>query len=359
MQLFFALTGLLVGAVLGFVLQRGRFCVTGAFREVWISRSHRWLTAYLIAIAVLSVGFFTLRSMGVVDDSSRPLTPFATIIGSLIFGIGIVLAGGCATGTYYRAGEGLIGSWLALIMYALSAAAMKEGILKPLNSGAKEINTLEVTTVHSLLGISPWIVVGALVLGVGWLARGHLLRERRLTIATLPPTRTGLAHWLFEKPWHPFVTAVLLGVIGIIAYPLSYASGRRAGLGITTPSSNLATGIVTGDSAKLLDWGTLLVVGIIVGSYIAAKGAGEFRLRVPDERQMVKSLLGGIAMGIGASLAGGCTIGGSFVGSAELSLNGWLSFAGFFLGVGVAAKLFLRPPAKRLTVAPQTVPANV
>ena len=43
-----------------------------------------------------------------------------TIIGAFIFGIGIVLAGGCATGTWYRAGEGLIGSWVALVLYAVT-----------------------------------------------------------------------------------------------------------------------------------------------------------------------------------------------------------------------------------------------
>ena len=355
MSTFFAFTGLLLGTVLGFVLQRGRFCVTGALREVWTSRSTRWLTAYLITIAVGSVGFFTLLSLGLVNESTRPLTPLATIIGALIFGVGIILAGGCATGTYYRAGEGLIGSWLALIMYAVSAASMRHGVLAPANDGIKAANNTGLTTIHSALGVTPWIFVITLVAGVAWLVRGHLRRERGLKVASLPPTRTGIGYLLLEKPWHPFATAVIIGLIAIAAYPLSYAAGRESGLGITGPSSNLAYGIVAGDSTQLLDWGALLVVGIIVGSYIAAKAAGEFRLRVPDAAQMVKSLAGGVAMGVGASLAGGCTIGGSMVGSAELSLNGWLSFAGFFVGVGLAAKVFLRPPTKNLTSAPLRV----
>ncbi|MER2238058.1 MAG: YeeE/YedE thiosulfate transporter family protein, partial [Psychrobacillus sp.] len=56
-------------------------------------------------------------------------TLWATIIGAFIFGIGIILAGGCATGTWYRAGEGLIGSWIALAFYMLMAAIMKSGPL--------------------------------------------------------------------------------------------------------------------------------------------------------------------------------------------------------------------------------------
>lgn len=349
MPTFFALTGLLLGALLGFVLQRGRFCVTGALRDVWTTRSTRWLTAYLITIAIGSIGFFTLLGFGLVNESSRPLTPLATIVGALIFGAGIVLAGGCATGTYYRAGEGLIGSWLALIMYAVSASSMRHGILAPVNEGLKSANDTGLTTIHSALGVTPWIFVVAIAGVVGWLVVSHLRHERTLKVATLPRVHSGLRYWLFEKPWHPFATATIIGFIAIAAYPLSYAAGRESGLGITGPSSNLAYGIVAGDATHLLDWGTLLIVGIIVGSFIAAKASGEFRLRVPDSQQMVKSLVGGVAMGVGASLAGGCTIGGSMVGSAELSLNGWLSFAGFFLGVGLAAKVFLRPPAKTLT----------
>ena len=51
----------------------------------------------------------------------------------ILFGIGIVLAGECATGTWYRGGEGLLGSWVALFFYMTSAAAMKSGFLVPLN----------------------------------------------------------------------------------------------------------------------------------------------------------------------------------------------------------------------------------
>lgn len=352
----FVPTGLLVGIALGFVLQRGRFCVTGAFRNVWTARDPRWFTAYLVAIAVLSLGFFTLLSVGVVHNSTRELAPLATIVGSIIFGVGIILAGGCATGTYFRTGEGLIGSWLALIMYAISASAMKNGALKNVNDGLKDVNTTEVTTFHALLGINPWLIAIPFAGLVGYLTWLQVKRSRNVKVATLPAQRTGIAHLLFEKPWNPYVSGVLVGILGTITYPLSYAAGRESGMGITTPSSDIAYG-VTADPASLWDWGVFFVIGIIIGSYIAAKASGEFRLRVPDATTLVKALLGGTAMGIGASWAGGCTIGGSLVGAAELSANGWLSFLGFFVGAGIGAKLFLRTRTAKLITAPQTVTA--
>ena len=104
------ITGLLLGLVLGFVFQRGRFCVTGAFRDLFTIRSTRWLTAFMVIVAVQSVGVFALDALGVITLEAETFPWLGTIIGGLIFGFSIVLAGGCATGTYYRAGEGLVGS---------------------------------------------------------------------------------------------------------------------------------------------------------------------------------------------------------------------------------------------------------
>lgn len=338
------LTGLLLGALLGFVLQRGRFCVTGAFRDVFLARRYRFLIAFLIVIAVQSVGVFALQSAGVLTLDAKPLPWLAVLAGSFVFGVSIVLAGGCATGTYYRAGEGLVGSWIALVAYAGFAGIMKHGALKPLDA-AVQAETVPLTTVHATLGISPWVLVALLVAGVAYAAVRHLRRRPAMKVATLPPERTGLAHLLLEKPWHPFVTALLVGGIAIAAYPLSYAAGRRSGLGITTPSANLASYLLTGN-AKLIDWGVWCVLGILLGSFVAARAAGEFRVRVPDAATVVKSIVGGVGMGIGAALAGGCTIGNSMVQTAQFSYQGWLSFAMTFVGVGLGTRLFISNPAR-------------
>ena len=67
-----------------------------------------------------SIGFFLLKEIGVLNvDPAENFAFLAVIIGAFVFGIGIVLAGGCATGTWYRAAEGLVGSWVALFTYIL------------------------------------------------------------------------------------------------------------------------------------------------------------------------------------------------------------------------------------------------
>lgn len=54
------LTGLLTGILLGFVMQRGRFCITGAFRDLYVTKSNKMFIALLIAISIQSIGFFAL-----------------------------------------------------------------------------------------------------------------------------------------------------------------------------------------------------------------------------------------------------------------------------------------------------------
>ncbi|MGC5616508.1 YeeE/YedE family protein [Georgenia sp. Z1491] len=333
------LTGLIVGGALGFAMQRGRFCVTGAFRDVWIGGRTRWLTAFLVVVAVQSVGIFALEAAGIIQLGAGELAPVATVVGAFIFGFAIVLAGGCATGTFYRSSEGLIGSWFALIFYAGFAAIMKYGAFADLTTAARA-QTVNLTSVHESLGVSPWWLVGILVAAVGYATYRHLSAEPRTVLATLPPRRSGLARVLFEKPWHAFGTAVVIGIIAIVAWPLSTAADRPAGLGITTPSANVVTFLVTGD-VELVDWGVFLVLGILVGAFLAAKGSGEFRLRVPNATTLVRSISGGALMGVGAALAGGCTIGNAMVGTAQFSYQGWLSLVFMILGTGAATHLFI------------------
>ena len=334
------LTGLIVGAVLGFILQRGRFCITGAFRDLWVSRSWRWFTAFLLAIAVQAVGVAVLTSAGSITPEIPKLSVVATVVGSFLFGVGIVLAGGCATGTYYRAGEGLVGSWFALVAYATTAAASKTGLLS---------------------GVPSWGGVVILAAVTGLVVHRFIVLERsRPAQIQLPAQRTGLAHLLLEKQWNPLATGFLVGVVAVIAWPTSWASGRPDGLGITTPSSNLVNLIVTGD-VKRLDWGVLLVLGILLGSYLAAKASGEFRVRVPSAQVIQRSIAGGVLMGIGAAWAGGCSIGNALVQTSLLSWQGWIALVFQVLGVGVAAWFLLIRPRQRRRAerAASRVPATV
>ncbi|MBY0122079.1 YeeE/YedE family protein [Bacillus sp. S/N-304-OC-R1] len=342
------LTGLLIGILLGFVMQRGRFCLTGGFRDMYIAKDNRMFYALLIAIAVQSIGVFTLIQLGIIEFSAGNFAWLATIVGAFVFGIGIVFAGGCATGTWYRAGEGLIGSWIALFGYMVMSAVMKSGPLASFNQSLKTIQ-FGSNSIAESTGLPVWVFIAILSAIVVWI----LIRESRkpkVAIPTMKPKRKGVAHLLFEKRWHPFFTALLVGFIAIVAWPLSEATGRMFGLGVTVPTANILQYLVNGDSS-VLNWGVFLILGVFLGSFLAAKGSREFRFRMPDTKTGIRSFIGGILMGFGASLADGCSIGNGLVMTAMMTWQGWVSLVFMILGTWTASYfIFIRPTVKKKAV---------
>ena len=340
------ISGLIVGALLGFVMQRTRFCLAGGFRDMYVQKSNKMFYALLIAISVQSIGLLILTSTGLVEIPESTYPIIGTVIGSFIFGIGIILSGGCATGTWYRAGEGLIGSWMALIAYGFTAAATKYGLLLPLMNGVNKPTNVN-ASMSQTTGIPTWIWVALLTIITILLVVKTLRKPKpKFAIPKLKQKYTGIRHYLFEKKYHPFVAAIAVGLIALLAWPVSESTGRMSGLGITTPSANIVQFFVTGD-LKLIDWGVFLVLGIFVGSYIAAKGAKEFKWRMPDKKTIRNSVVGGVCMGFGASVAGGCSIGNGLVETAAMSWKGWIALASMILGAWFMSYFIFIKPMKK------------
>jgi uncharacterized protein len=91
--------------------------------------------------------------------------------------------------------------------------------------------------------------------------------------------------------------------------------------------------------------GSLLNFGIVLGSFIAANVNNEFRVRwARQKKQYFAGIIGGILMGYGARLAGGCSVGAFVSGTASLSLHGFVFgtflFAGVWLGLQIVQKIF-------------------
>lgn len=297
--------------------------------------------AAFIAIAVHSVGIYALSGIGFIQLAEVTFTWLAAAFGGLTFGIGMVLAGGCATGTWYRTGEGLLGSWIALFAYMLGSAMTYYGLFQPINEALSGPRTDD-KYIYETLGVSPWILIALLSVSLVVIVWRHL-KQPSVPIPVPKAERTGIAHLLFEKRWHPFATAALVGIIATAAWPLSEMTGRTYGLGITAPSANILVFVVTGN-IQLLDWGTFLVIGIAFGSFLAAKGSGEFRWRLPDIKSIRNHFFGGIMMGAGAGIAGGCTIGNGLVNTALLTWQGWVATLFIIAGTWIGTYWFIVKP---------------
>jgi len=92
--------------------------------------------------------------------------------------------------------------------------------------------------------------------------------------------------------------------------------------------------------------GTMLNVGLIFGALLAALLASQFKFKkIKSLKQVIAAVLGGLLMGYGARLAGGCNIGALFSGIASLSLSGWVFavflLAGAYIGSKLLAKFFM------------------
>jgi uncharacterized protein len=132
---------ILIAMILGIVLQRSRYCIVRAFREPFMTGESEATVAIIVSVLVALLGFTVLKIFGVgnaAEVSVRAIemkSVYANfwlnaLAGGFIFGLGMTIAGGCAVGTLWRAGEGHVKLWFAAIGFVIMAAVSR-GIIVP------------------------------------------------------------------------------------------------------------------------------------------------------------------------------------------------------------------------------------
>jgi uncharacterized membrane protein YedE/YeeE len=311
------LQGLLVGILFGVLLQRSRLCFNSAIRDIKMTKDNYLMKMALLAVLVETIGFHLVAQLGLIKLNPLPFIPWAQIVGGFLFGMGMVLAGGCASGVTYRIGEGYITAFVAAIFFGITASAVRGGPLQLVNnwfgkpitttnnpSGLYAVTDGKVNlTLANLLNIDPWII--AIVFSL-------LLLAVILVWKTTERKVTGL-NWIWG--------GILVGLTGIIAYisQKSYALGITGGwinlLRTTTGELDLSKGVP-------YNWIGMEVLGIIIGAFISAILSKEFKLRMPkDPKTFVQVALGGILMGFGAGVARGCNVGHILSGLPHLAIS--------------------------------------
>lgn len=111
----------LFGVVFGVIVQRSRFCFVAAFRDLTVSRDGRVMRWTLLTIAIGVIPFALLKASGYQPMHMVFPMGLHNIIGGIVFGVGMTIAGGCGMGILARSGEGYIRSWLAIFGGLLSA----------------------------------------------------------------------------------------------------------------------------------------------------------------------------------------------------------------------------------------------
>ena len=348
-------SGLLVGVLFGFALQRGRFCMNSAFRDVILMRDFTLVKAVAAAILVEMIGFSILALTGVITLAPKPLMWGANIVGSFVFGMGMVLAGGCASGITYRAGEGMMGALMAILGFALAGMMTTTGLLKPISDYLQSTTKImtadgKALTLANVFGLDlkfTMLILALIIIGI-WI----VLAQRNKTAAQgfgEKPKTFGEA--IFKKGWKWLPTGIVIGLIGTLAFPLSAAAGRNYPLGITggwvnTFQSLIKWQTVIEGNVKVtaLNWEAAEVIGAVLGALVAALIAGEFAIRAPEPKIILQTFVGGLLMGFGAVCSSGCNIGHILSGVPQLSIGSIIGGISIIVGCWVMAYfLFIRP----------------
>ncbi|GAB4563955.1 MAG: YeeE/YedE family protein [Anaerolineae bacterium] len=362
------------GLAYGFALQRGRFCFASAFRDLFLLQQSRTLRAILAGMAVATLGFALIMSNLVPNTAIGVLPPEAhviplglhSVVGGILFGIGMVLAGGCVSGTLYRMGEGYVASWVTA-----------SGILIGLWGASKTWNWWWINHISKrqpvwlphLFGYGGAIaltlaaLIGLFLLALWWEARSGVMFPEPVHGTSGADFRSRLRDlWgvVFVRAWPVTTTGIVLGAINVFEYAYQHPWGVTGELSRWADALASLVGLSAGPlmgmdqlagcaltaetGGGFLTHGLILNTGLIFGSWLAATLAGEFKIRRPRQRiRYAQSIGGGVLMGYGAGLAVGCTIGAMFSAIPSLAVNGW-AFAisltvGAFVGVQVIRRL--------------------
>ena len=160
---------MLFGVGFGLLIERAQICFTSAFRDLWITGRTQMAKAIIFGMAVSAIGIFSYVQLGV-----APKIMWAgpnAVIGGLLFGFGIVLAGGCETGWMYRAVEGQVHYWwvgLGNVIGSTILAYYWDDISPSLATSWDKVNLL--TTFGPLGGllVTYGLLLIALLLIIGW-----------------------------------------------------------------------------------------------------------------------------------------------------------------------------------------------
>lgn len=109
------------GLAYGLLLQYGRFCMASAVRDLFAVGVPRMAVGVLLAVILYAIVSAFVQAAGFGLVHPHPIG-WHILVGGTVFGLGMVFAGGCASSTLYKSGEGNVGSMLVLVAIAFSQA---------------------------------------------------------------------------------------------------------------------------------------------------------------------------------------------------------------------------------------------
>ncbi|MDT2604305.1 YeeE/YedE family protein [Enterococcus dongliensis] len=366
---------LIAGLAIGYVFTRSRFGFAGGIKSLFYGGNSQLAVSLLILLGVtafLTTGIqWQAASQGAVSaylasakqaiipgSASVELTNIGTIIGGAIFGSGMLLAGGCASGTLTDFGEGE-GHAIITLPFFIIGSPLGLWLSGKLDASAigKIGGEYYLPTYFGYIGSFIFLLV---FLGILYLViRAYQKHRQQAGLAInqttyaefeksleTSNTQVNLYHRLFIQRWS-FTTAALL--TSIIAAFIIITTGKSWGVtsAFTLQGTQLlhALGFSLNDpvfaainlkiqqGGFLVDGSSVRNLGIVLGSLVAFLLAGRFHFKFNFHlKDSATYALGGLFMGVGARLAKGCNIGALYSGITNYSVHGYIFL--IFLVIG-------------------------
>ncbi len=370
-----------IGLGFGVFLQKGRFCFVSAFRDLFAYKDSRALRGVIAGVLTMSVGVSIAYFLGSPSDRFwLPNFGLSSLIGGFVFGIGMTVGGGCASGTLHRAAQGYLHYWLVLAFTLIGYIFFAE-LFAPvfLPYYFVPLQVFEGSTAFFLVSRqeAPLLALGVVaVFAVGYRAIFQRLGSRSIITGlagfgspNVSPqsvkvslvealgrgaTRTS-ATSLLRGSWNTTLCGVGIGVLASAWFVLwstwsvTGPEARWTGLLLANVlgSGYVANhpywgGVIFAEHGLTVSLDMIMLVAVMVGALFAAVLSGDFRIRKPLKKRLPNIVAGGLLMGFGARMAPGCNISNAFGGLGILSISSAVATLGLILGVYAATHWMFR-----------------
>ncbi len=341
--------GFFLAVVFGYVANKTSFCTMGAVSDVVNMGEWGRMRAWLLAMAVAILGTNLLVYLGLLDIGQTYYTRGTiywggALIGGLIFGVGMTLAGGCGQRTLVRLGGGNLKSVVVFLFLGYTALVTMNGILQIVvaNVLRADVFTVRVETLQTLPAL------------VG-------MADKASQIAVAAILALGILAFVFSsKDFRENADNVMAGlVVGLVIVAGWYVTGHMGysenefmeKTFVGTDSKLAESMTFVGPLAYTMDlwaywrdkhvtFGVASVFGVVIGSFLYSMLNRTFRWEYFNSPQdMFRHIVGAVLMGFGGIAAMGCTIGQAVTGVSTLALSSFLVFIGIVVGGAVTMKV--------------------
>jgi uncharacterized membrane protein YedE/YeeE len=323
--------GLVIGGVIGAAVLLTNFCALGGIADILFAKDWRRFRAWVLAAGVAIVGAHGLDALGLVPlDRAASLAPvilwLPALLGGLLFGFGMALGGGCISRGLARVGAGSLKSFIIIVVIGLSAAATMTW-LAPLQDALGRtavLGTFGPGGLHRIFGNMPfvgaetvrWILVALFGGGALWFA----LKDA----------------WFRSSRDH-LVGGTIIGLMVVAAWFVAgrvFEGGGASAFTAINFVPPLGEAVLAAGGRAPALFPLMLTLGVPLGAFVAGVFTHNLALETFMVREdLFRSLIGAVLMGVGGTIAMGCTFGQGLSGVSTLSLTSFIATFGLIAGI--------------------------